>query len=271
MTESKFNTFRAGGGSREYSPLRLGEDVLLLLVRDGTSRLLDLNGQFLALDGRATQDLTAALGISELESPSLNSSGTVFTPGVQETRRSGIDQNPSELIAKLEKRRLIWRNGQVDRDPQINLDLFALWFGRLGVGLHRVSNRLGLPGWIWLGLAIRCLGLGRTMRAAVDASSNPPGHLGLESLPSEWQSRRAALILSAARSWWPVSCKEKAIAAFLRARGEGFQPQLVLGIDLFPFRAHLWCECAGEILSDPPDECREFQVAAVWPPTASAP
>jgi hypothetical protein len=172
----------------------LGEDVLLLLVRDGTSRLLDLNGQFLALDGRATQDLTAALGISELESPSLNSSGTVFTPGVQETRRSGIDQNPSELIAKLEKRRLIWRNGQVDRDPQINLDLFALWFGRLGVGLHRVSNRLGLPGWIWLGLAIRCLGLGRTMRAAVDASSNPPGHLGLESLPSEWQSRRAALI-----------------------------------------------------------------------------
>jgi hypothetical protein len=48
----------------------------------------------------------------------------------------------------------------------------------------------------------------------------------------------------------PVSCKERALTAWVLARAAGAPARLQLGVDLFPFGLHCWCECESQIIAD---------------------
>jgi hypothetical protein len=261
-----FTSFRQNDGSAGTEPYILEEDVLWLLVDDGTSRLLNLNGVFLALDRESTCEIRLVVFGESIVPDSSSGEGADSTQDVAPRRSESVNV-PRPLMEELLRKGMVVRRGGARRVVRLFPEWLGLprWLRSLRIGSSRRPSTLGFWGWSRLGLMIRCAGLGRTIRAAVEAAASEGESFAANRSLADLLSERDGLIRHAARSGWPVTCKEKAIAAFLYARANGFRPQMVLGVDLFPFRAHLWCECDGEVLSDPPEECHEFAVAAVWP------
>jgi hypothetical protein len=261
-----FRSFLGPAGSPASAPYCLDADVLLLLVDDGTSRLLDLNRFFLALDCESTSEIRAGLG-QELCHSIVSSAQPAGRPAREAKRSTATSDLHSPLMEELLRKGVVVRRGGARRGVRLFPEWLGLprWLRSLRIGSSRRPSNLGFWGWGRLGLMIHWAGLGRTIRAAVEAAASEGESFASNRSLADLLSERDGLIRHAARSGWPVTCKEKAIAAFLYARANGFRPQMVLGVDLFPFRAHLWCECDGEVLSDPPEECHEFAVAAVWP------
>ncbi len=266
MVRLGFTSFRQIDGSAGTEPYCLGEDVLWLLVDDGTSRLLNLNGLFLALDRESTREIRLVLlGKGPVADSSIGEDAEP-TQDVAQRRSESVNQ-PIPWMKELLEKGMVVRRGGARRGVRSFPEWLGLprWLRSLRIGSLRRPSALGFWGWARLGLMIRWAGLGRTIRAAIEAAASEGESFAANRSLADLLSERDGLIRHAARSGWPVTCKEKAIAAFLNARANGFRPQMVLGVDLFPFRAHLWCECDGEVLSDPPEECHEFAVAAVWP------
>jgi hypothetical protein len=60
-----------------------------------------------------------------------------------------------------------------------------------------------------------------------------------------------------AAAWNPfgVACKERALSCWALARGAGLPATLVIGVELFPFSGHCWCEAGPWVLSDHAENC----------------
>ena len=106
-------------------------------------------------------------------------------------------------------------------------------------------------------LCVRLLGWART----VELWDHLPGCS--PSLPAE---QHAAYIDSlentvrggAARHLLPIECKERALCCWLLLREAGLPACMVVGIDLFPFLGHCWCEVGERIVSDDAARCTRF-------------
>jgi hypothetical protein len=53
-----------------------------------------------------------------------------------------------------------------------------------------------------------------------------------------------------ARHPFTVSCKERALCCWVLARAAGIPARIRLGVDLFPFGLHCWCEHETRIVAD---------------------
>jgi hypothetical protein len=63
---------------------------------------------------------------------------------------------------------------------------------------------------------------------------------------------------AAARHPLPVECKERALCCWALLRSGGWPSELVVGVDLFPFLGHCWCESGDRTLSDERYRCERF-------------
>jgi hypothetical protein len=74
----------------------------------------------------------------------------------------------------------------------------------------------------------------------------------------------AALRSAAAASWFGVECKEVALCGWGLLRWLGLRPRLTIGIELYPFAGHAWCENGGAIIADVPGRCARYTPVWSW-------
>jgi hypothetical protein len=91
--------------------------------------------------------------------------------------------------------------------------------------------------------------------------------------PSEIESMKAIArgVKSAALYYRPgARCLPQAVAAARLLRRRGYPVTLVVAVRRFPFAAHAWVECNGEVLTDRQDIKREFVPIVISGPTPGA-
>jgi hypothetical protein len=227
----------------------LADDVVLAIVDDGSSRLLDLGGHFFGLPAGSTELLVATLR---------------HGPGpaaVQVARRTGaplerVRADLAAFLADLQGRGLLVPAARSRRRGAVR----RLVDGALAATLKGL--RLGLRPfgrtWALLGLAylsLRLFGWARTAdlweRLARRGSAPDDALARAEQIDREVRE-------AAARHLLAVDCKERALVCWALLREAGVPARLVVGIDLYPFLGHCWCEAEGRVVSDDPERCFRF-------------
>jgi Transglutaminase-like superfamily/Coenzyme PQQ synthesis protein D (PqqD) len=249
--------------SASESEYVLALDVVLVAADDGSSRLLDLGGQFYAIPEVGTQMLQAVLRTSRAEAAR------------RIADRYGVDLQTAArdldgFLAELKSRGLIRDRGEpLSVDPLAVLSRFLLrpplWV------VHRLVFSLRWRAGALFSLArisFWCFGWAVTIRAWQRAG-NPAG----SSCPSEAVSDRIAMIGAiirgaAASHWIAVGCKERALAAWSILQSEDIPATIVVGIDLYPLSSHCWCRCGASIVGDDPGRCELFLPVVEYVPAS---
>jgi hypothetical protein len=230
----------------------LGPDVLLVRVVDGTSRLLDLSGRFLGLAPGTTSLLCDAM-----ESGREAAARTMAAATGVATERIGDDLDT--LISTLQ------HAGFLDGDRNASRRGGRTPGRQSGAFLRRLLAAAGRSTWgirLLLGLAwvsFRALGWPRT----VALWGSCTGHSS-DSSEDPVAAVADAVVLAAAGNPMPVACKEKALVSWALLKNRGQAARLVLGVELFPFGSHCWCEAGGRHVADFADRCDAFEVVRIY-------
>jgi Transglutaminase-like superfamily len=210
-----------------------------LIVQDDAARILDTHcGNFYALDPIGTRMLFATL------------------------------EAGSEAMA-----RTLARDYQVPEE-QVGKDWAVLVEGLHQAGLTE-SVRLqpgtrrppgGFRIWVWLTLAwlsFSLLGWERTLRVWRRRSPSP-----VVGAPAQCQAIVAEVdrLVRRLASRHPLNpqCKERALVSWHVLRRMGLPARLLMGVMLYPFTAHAWAECQGQIVGDDRGRCEHFVPVAVY-------
>jgi Transglutaminase-like superfamily len=239
---------RASSPAPDGMGYTLAADTVLLLIQDGTARLLDFRGHFYALSE------TAAVMLDEIlrSGPAAAAMriAAVFDVRVAQAR-CDVDTLLADLIS--------WG---VVREPRSRAPR-AVTGGRsarlLAASTNRVLAFLGpeppkvaSPLLAAAYASVRLFGWSlttATWKQSFSVTATPSG------TASEIDT---AVRAAAAQHVLSITCKERALACWALLRTAGWPAELVLGVDLYPLASHVWCECEGTILSDYEDRCRRF-------------
>jgi hypothetical protein len=126
---------------------------------------------------------------------------------------------------------------------------------RSAVGAARLTRQTLRASW----LSLRLLGLEQTLEAFRLAAAESPVRQHAEELAVQdelIQSQAGRMLLT-------VACKERSVAAWFLLQLQRAAPQLVIGLQRHPFRAHAWVECGGQVLTDNPEHCEFYVPVAV--------
>lgn len=233
---------------------RLAPDVVLLKVWDGSSRLLDLTGQFFGLPAESTELLVLALRSGD------------SAAATEVARRHGIPlervrEDLRSFLHNLLGRRLIVPH----RERSLKARITTRWKTRLLGGCIRAtlrsirSERRQVRILLTLAhLACRQLGWAGAVevcRNATPETAHPPQPLR-EDGAVEYidETVRTAV----ARHVLPIDCKARALCCWILLRDAGLPARLVVGIDLFPFLGHCWCESGAYCVADHADRRARF-------------
>jgi Transglutaminase-like superfamily/Coenzyme PQQ synthesis protein D (PqqD) len=232
----------------------LAPHVVLVLVRDGTGRLLDMSGTFYALSATAAAMLDETLRVG----PEAGAPGLAALYQVEEQRVRG---DLRRFLDTLEQKGLIRRRGHVPRGREDRRGLASLLLVPALRGIHYWPVSVGRKAKALLGLAylsLRLFSLPHTIAAwqQYHRHSQPTiGHGDRETAAREVDT---AVRSGAAYHFVNTECKERALCCWSLLRAQGFPAQLVFGIDLYPFTGHCWCQLDGQILTDYADRCERF-------------
>ncbi len=228
----------------------LAPDVVLVLVGDGTARLLDMDGTFYALP---------AIGAQMLQG-TLERGRTTTVRELAHRYQTGADQvgaDMDSLVRQLRQQGLLrhgrqrWRRAALW--PALILLPCLYLIRRLRSAPARAAALLTLA---YLSLA--CFGWRRTVALWRRGLGAPPWR---RNAPPDEPTVRAldqAVRRAAAGHPLPLACKERALSCWALARWAGAPASLVVGLDLFPLAGHCWCEAGPWILSDNDDTCGLF-------------
>ncbi len=230
----------------------LSTDVVLLPLEDGTARLLDLGGSF--------------FGLSEVAAEMLR--GTL-EGGVEATIRriaaeyhADSDRVRTDLAALLNKLRT---KGLIqcsdNRSPVVKLRAaiaLAISFPALRIlGLLRNQQ---LKAAALLALARSCFALAGWART-VEAWRKCLRRVNAPISASEQEQLIGAIDGATRRSASKlpsIACKERALCCWFMLQSAGISAALVMGVKLFPFSGHCWCEVGTRILTDFPERCKAY-------------
>lgn len=233
------------------SEFRLMSDVVFVPVEDGTSRLLDMSGSFYALSTTATEMLCKVLeqGVEETLS-------TLASKYAVDGNQLQVDLN--RLLHDLEQQHLVHRSSNISLNIQVG-DAIATFLLIPALSLiHYCIRFSSIKTWCLLMLAHLSFGIfgwARTIyiwqklfihRSAKDCNENLARRID------------EAVREIATSHILKVECKERALCCWFLLRAAGISATLVVGINLFPFAGHCWCESDSLILSDYEDHCDRF-------------
>jgi len=234
------------------SAYRLAPEVLLVMVEDGSARIVDLDGAVAALDATATTMLEASLRYDEAGALAELAGAFGVEPWritadfhavvgdlvAQGALRSDVSGPPRR--ARRTRRRVAsaltalavrWVGAGRRRGIQAWYVLTAAHISLRLVGWSSTLGTWGAPGRPGWGNARRAAGNGNEGTGDLDAIA-------------------VAVTRAVARYPVPLDCKERALAAFAMARAAGLPARIVLGISLFPLALHTWCESGGQVVAD---------------------
>ena len=240
------------GTSTDGHQYTLPPNVVLLLVRDGTARLLDLDGYFHAVSATGAKML-------------------------QETLRCNPEAAAERVAAEY---------GADVSQVRADLSLFLVDLERRGL-VRRSRGRWGRAGTMLASLlltsSLRCVELGARFSEAkplilLTLAYLSFRHFGWTRTVASWQryfgevaspqssqesegvarAIDSAVRATAARHVLNVGCKERSLTCWALTRSARLPTTLVLGVDLFPLASHCWCELDSLVLTDFEDRCERF-------------
>ncbi len=232
----------------------LAPDVGLVLVQDGTARLLDLGGTFFALSATAAAMLHEALRV-DAETAVCRLAARYQ---VEEARLRG---DLFRLLNSLEQKAIILRRGRVPapgpgrRLPRSVLLEPALRF------IHTWPLPVRWKAKALLGLAylsLRLFGLPYTIAAWQQQHRRLRPPRNLADREKTVQEVDEAVRSAAALHFLNAECKERALCCWSLLRVRGLAARVVVAVDLYPFKGHCWCQLDGRVLTDYEDHCQRF-------------
>jgi hypothetical protein len=234
----------------EASEYNLAADNAVIPMADGSARILNMRDRFYAVPPVAALMLRETL-----------ENGT--DAAVQRIAADyGVEQDLVEadlktFLATLEKRGIIRRKADNGRSRFLGARLVAAMFG-LTFRLLPTSRLRAAALLSAAKIFLHTLGWARTVEAfrrqfpakAADHTSSQA-----ESLAQAIDEK-----VRNAAAWNPigVACKERALTCWALARGAGLPAVLVVGVELFPFSGHCWCEVGSRIISDDAENCVRY-------------
>lgn len=231
------------------SSVRLGRDVVILPVDDGSARLLDLDGSFHALSRSGYELLAAALQ----EGPAAAADRVAALYGVEAARvRADLDR----LLADLGRKGLIREPGEPAgthariRAARACIRTFARSPLARSAGPLLIFARLSFA---WFGWSETVAAWAEILPAA-PPSATPPDADASERIDARVRTLGARLP--------GIDCKERALAAWILLAREGVPASLVVGVHLYPLTGHCWCEAGGRTLTDDALYCRAYTPVA---------
>ena len=111
-----------------------------------------------------------------------------------------------------------------------------------------------------LDVGFRVLGFASVFQR-VERWGRPSAAVG-DAAPLDVRRRTVRRVLAAVRTvtrYYPrrrPDCLPRALATYLLLRRRGVPATLRIGVKRYPFGAHAWVECLGEVLDDPTDDWR---------------
>ncbi len=237
------------GGAR----FRLGPEVRLVTIGDGSARLIDLDGRFYSLSATAAEMLEESLEHGADEAAARIAGRYDAEPAVvhadlenflRELRGAGLIVPPGEgrVRLRLGSRVLLPALAAIHRGPFTPR-------GRAGALLTLA----------WLGF--RTLGWSRTVAALRHFHRRDPAR---PIARAEALAIDAAVREAASASPLAVECKERALACWSLIRAAGAGGTIVVGINTHPLEGHCWCEAGPLVLSDYADRCETFTRIATY-------
>lgn len=232
-----------------HNSYSLSKNVVLLMVKDGTARLLDLEGGFYATTVTGARILEAAL-------------------------QQGADLACQTLAAqfKIDARKL---------KADVDLFLLTLQRKRLLVAPHskRLQRRSAKKLCSWLLVPILYLAnralrkspkkLAGTLLTVAYAATRLLGWTNTVGIwkrfsitdsheesvkplndTCRWSDLETTVLHAISSHPFNINCKERALCSWALARSAGFSSRIVLGVDLFPAAIHCWCESGSRIMAD---------------------
>jgi hypothetical protein len=256
--------------------VRLNRDVFLM-VEEGVGRILDFErGEFFGLDEVGTRMLSIAL-----ERGAQYATAKVAAEyGVDER---DVRSDLTDLVRDLLIRQIVIPH-ENDADAKSALRLAArCWRRAVSRLLFDALRRVAAKAWhvaeahrspsrrhisrlctlTWLSL--RFLGWRGTLDLFRTTHAKPMN------LPPEIEQQiidetdRLVRETAARRLLLPMVCKERAVAAWQILRGwYGLPATVVVGYERYPFGAHAWVTCHGQIVTDDPEHCQIFEPVAQY-------
>jgi hypothetical protein len=230
----------------------LPANVALLLVRDGTARLLDFDGYFHAISATGAKMLQETLERgSEAAARRIAEQYDVDAHQI----RADLDA----FLADLERRQLVCRfRGRQRSASTILVSLFLASTLRCA---HLGANSLKAKALHLLTLAyfsFRFFGWTRTVASWQRFYGEVSTPRSLQESEEIARAIDSAVRTTAAKHVLNVGCKERSIVCWALMRSTDLPVRLVLGVDLFPLASHCWCELGPLVLSDYEDRCERF-------------
>jgi hypothetical protein len=228
---------------------RLAPDVLLVTVHDGSGRLLDLAGSVFTVSETGAAMLEAAL--QAREDAACEKLAARFNVDPEQVRA-----DMTALLTDLERQRLVSPPGVRHRHVPSLGSAFAWLIAPIVLACARSRRRwTGMRIWLLLTVAYfatRLFGWTNTIRVWRRCLVCDPHTIPMS--PGEDSQMLAdidqAVARAIARHALNMGCKERALCCWTLADAAGFPAKIVLGIDLFPFALHCWCESRSRILAD---------------------
>jgi hypothetical protein len=234
----------------EYS---LTPDAAVILMADGSARILDMADRFYAVPPVATLMLQQTLqhGLA---------SAVQRVAAEYDVARSQAEDDLRRFLATLEKRGILRRNRGGGGRGSDGLPKKCLAAGMLNLTLGWMPS-LKAQAAALLTAAKLCLGsLGWTRTVAAWRRQFPIRPVCLSPHQAETRARAIDDAVCSAAAWNPfgVACKERALSCWVLARTAGLPAALVIGVELFPLSGHCWCEAGPWIVSDHAENCVSY-------------
>jgi Transglutaminase-like superfamily len=239
-------TAQQTAAASEYS---LAPDAAILLMDDGSARILHMGDSFFAVPA------VGALMLQE----TLQQGQTAAAQHVAHSYEVALANVETELrtfLADLERRGILRRReGTVGRTTTA----VALAAGILKV-LLRVSCRQARAATLLnlAKLSFRLFGWTQTVMAWQHAFPRRDKSLSPREQESAAIAIDAAVCQAAAGNLLGVACKERALSCWALARMTGMPANLVIGVELYPLAGHCWCEVDSRVISDYADNVARY-------------
>lgn len=240
-----FEIFRSTTKANNQSDYVLGENVILLQVKDGTARIIDLDGEYHAIS------VTAALILLETLK---NGSQKVAERLANEysIELSQAQEDVRFFLQYLTDKRIIYHletSKEQDKINKYNLLFFLEFLLKL---INRSSINFEIKVWIILSLAyfsFRLLGWTKTIKVWQHSFSSTI-IVNVQEKDKFINAVDLAIHNVTPYHLLNIECKERALCSWWMLCFAGIPAKLTLGVDLFPLSSHCWCEVGKNIVGD---------------------
>jgi Transglutaminase-like superfamily len=223
----------------------LSPDAAVLLMDDGSARILDMADRFYAVP-----PIGALMLVQTLQHGREAAARHVARAyGVAVAR---VTDDLNRLLAPLEQAGVILPSGC--RRRQRRGPLAGLAARLVQVALRRSPLGVRAPALLTLAtLSLRLFGWSATLAAWRQQFPLRPGVVAPHTADETARAIDEAVCSAAAANPLGVACKERGLCCWALARSAGLPAELVIGVERFPLVGHCWCEVGPRILSDHPE------------------